>query len=118
MKAAVSSFAGVVHKPADFGKCFRGKSTFRIIWRYIAGLFLIRIGGISCKNLASYDIELSWRINKKMDIALRATRIYNPHVITDIDEFAGFDCELKHINLLVYATICYKMLHPKTYRWR
>ena len=49
-------------KPADFRKCFRRKSTFRIIWRYIAGLFLVRIGSISCKNLASYNVEFPWGI--------------------------------------------------------
>ena len=50
------------YKPADFRKCFRRKSAFRIIWRYIAGLLLVRIGSISCKNLASYNVEFPWGI--------------------------------------------------------
>ena len=32
-----------------------------------------------------------------------------------VDVLAGFDCELKHINLLVYATNYFKMLHQMLY---
>ena len=41
---------------------FRGLMYQKFLWRYIAGLFLVRIGGISCKNLASYNVEFPWGI--------------------------------------------------------